>query len=95
PWGDLAALALQVCRAIITFGEAAPMIAQTIGELRDAQGRQVPVEQVGSLVEAVQIARQAAQPGDVVLLSPGATSYDAYLDFAARGAHFKQIVGQL
>jgi UDP-N-acetylmuramoylalanine--D-glutamate ligase len=55
----------------------------------------VPVEQVGSLVEAVQIARQAAQPGDVVLLSPGATSYDAYLDFAARGAHFKQIVGQL
>ena len=71
------------------------MIAQTVGELRDAQGRQVPVEQVGSLVEAVQIARQAAQPGDVVLLSPGATSYDAYLDFAARGAHFKKIVGQL
>jgi UDP-N-acetylmuramoylalanine--D-glutamate ligase len=95
PWGDLAALALQVCRAIITFGEAAPMIAQTIGELRDAQGRQVPIEILDSLAEAVQIARQVAQPGDVVLLSPGATSYDAYLDFAARGAHFKQIVGKL
>jgi UDP-N-acetylmuramoylalanine--D-glutamate ligase len=95
PWGDLAALALQVCRAIITFGEAAPMIANSVVELRDAQGRQVSVEQVGTLAQAVQAARQVAQPGDVVLLSPGATSYDAYLDFAARGAHFKQLIGQL
>jgi UDP-N-acetylmuramoylalanine--D-glutamate ligase len=95
PWGELAVLALQVCRAIITFGEAAPMIAQTIGELREAQGRETPVEQVGTLEEATRLAQQLAQPGDVVLLSPGATSYDAYVDFAARGAHFKQIVGQL
>jgi UDP-N-acetylmuramoylalanine--D-glutamate ligase len=95
PWGELAVLALQVCRAIITFGEAAPMIAQTIGELREAQGRETPVEQVGTLEEAIRLAQQLAQPGDVVLLSPGATSYDAYVDFAARGAHFKQIVGQL
>jgi UDP-N-acetylmuramoylalanine--D-glutamate ligase len=95
PWGELAVLALQVCRAIITFGEAAPMIAQTIGELREAQGRETPVEQVGTLEEAIRLAQHLAQPGDVVLLSPGATSYDAYVDFAARGAHFKQIVGQL
>ena len=32
------------------------------------------------------------KPGDVVLLSPGGTSYDAYRDFAERGAHFRQLV---
>jgi UDP-N-acetylmuramoylalanine--D-glutamate ligase len=94
PWGDLAALALQVCRAIITFGEAAPMITQNVVELREAQGKQMPVEQVGTLDEAIRLAQRFAQPGDVVLLSPGATSYDAYVDFAERGAHFKQVVGQ-
>jgi UDP-N-acetylmuramoylalanine--D-glutamate ligase len=94
PWSELAALALQVCRAIITFGEAAPMITQNVVELREAQGKQIPVEQVGTLDEAIRLAQRFAQPGDVVLLSPGATSYDAYVDFAERGAHFKQVVGQ-
>ena len=30
--------------------------------------------------------------GDVVLLSPGGTSYDAYLDFTERGEHFRRLV---
>ena len=35
------------------------------------------------------------RPGDVVLLSPGGTSYDAYKDFAARGEHFRALVNGL
>jgi UDP-N-acetylmuramoylalanine--D-glutamate ligase len=41
---------------------------------------------------AVAVARRAAQPGDVVLLSPGGTSYDQYNDFEERGDHFAAVV---
>ena len=33
-----------------------------------------------------------AVSGDVILLAPGGTSYDAYEDFAARGNHFRSLV---
>jgi UDP-N-acetylmuramoylalanine--D-glutamate ligase len=38
--------------------------------------------------EAVAMAAAAAQAGDVVLLSPGGTSYDMYRDFEERGRDF-------
>jgi len=50
---------------------------------------------VEGLDQAVAAARQIAQPGDVVLLSPGGTSYDAYQDFAVRGQHFRDLVRAL
>jgi UDP-N-acetylmuramoylalanine--D-glutamate ligase len=53
------------------------------------------VTQVGTLQEAVSAAAQLAQPGDVVLLSPGGTSFDAFQDFAERGDRFKVLVREL
>jgi UDP-N-acetylmuramoylalanine--D-glutamate ligase len=47
---------------------------------------------VETLEQAVTEAAKVAQDGDVVLLSPGMTSYDAYPDFVARGDHFRQLV---
>jgi UDP-N-acetylmuramoylalanine--D-glutamate ligase len=41
------------------------------------------------------LAARSAQPGTVVLLSPGGTSYDAYRDFEARGLHFRELVEAL
>jgi UDP-N-acetylmuramoylalanine--D-glutamate ligase len=40
----------------------------------------------------VAAARAAAQPGDVVLLSPACASFDQYGDFEARGDHFRGLV---
>ena len=42
--------------------------------------------------DAVQAAIGASRPGDAVLLSPGCTSFDQFVDFAARGRRFAQIV---
>jgi UDP-N-acetylmuramoylalanine--D-glutamate ligase len=53
------------------------------------------VTQEGTLEEAVEAAARLARPGDVVLLSPGGTSFDAFRDFAERGDRFKELVREL
>ncbi|MFN8419586.1 MAG: hypothetical protein U0528_10155 [Anaerolineae bacterium] len=53
------------------------------------------VENVPTLDEAVKRAAEIARSGDVVLLSPGCTSYDAYEDFQQRGEHFRELVQAL
>ncbi|MGZ6214490.1 MAG: UDP-N-acetylmuramoyl-L-alanine--D-glutamate ligase, partial [Candidatus Limnocylindria bacterium] len=44
---------------------------------------------------AVPSAREMARPGDVVLLSPACTSYDAYENFERRGEHFRELVQEV
>jgi len=44
------------------------------------------------MAEAVKLARRAASPGDVVLLSPGCASFDMYDSYARRGDDFRREV---
>jgi UDP-N-acetylmuramoylalanine--D-glutamate ligase len=74
------------CRAVYLIGEAA-------GDLADALAPSgVPLHQAGDLEHAVAMARAAARPGEIVLLSPACASYDQYPDFEARGDHFRALV---
>jgi UDP-N-acetylmuramoylalanine--D-glutamate ligase len=92
PWDDLAALVHQRVKHVILFGEAADLIADAIGApggtLRSMSRRE-------TLEQAVQAAAEVVEPGDVVLLSPGGTSFDAFRDFAARGEQYRKWVNQL
>jgi UDP-N-acetylmuramoylalanine--D-glutamate ligase len=92
PWGDAAAQMRERCKRVVLFGEMAPMVAEA---LQAAGLDAAAITRCNTLDEAVEAARAAAMPGDVVLLSPGGTSYDAYKDFAQRGDHFSQLVTQL
>lgn len=94
PWEELAELAATRCRAVICFGEFGPRVAEYMERARRRQPGALleRVEIVLDLPAAVARARALAQPGDVVLLSPGGTSYDAYCDFAERGQHFRALV---
>lgn len=89
PWDEMITLALQKSRMIITFGHAGPMIVDVV---RRVSGGEDGVTLVQTLAQAVDVAVTLAHPGDVVLLSPGGTSYDAYKDFEERGEHFRQLV---
>jgi UDP-N-acetylmuramoylalanine--D-glutamate ligase len=53
------------------------------------------VRRAPSLAAAVALARQAARPGDAVLLSPSGASFDAFEDYEHRGRVFKELVGAL
>lgn len=97
PWEQLAGLAVERCKAVITFGDHRIAIAKAINHAKSGNlgGRLESVIVVDKLDDAVNHAAEIAQSGDVVLLSPGGTSYDAYQDFAERGEHFRKLVTQL
>jgi len=74
--------------AAYTIGEAGPRFADLLEPL-------VPVRRSEMLCEAVRQAMDAAQPGEVVMLSPACASFDQFRDFEARGDAFRDIVEAL
>ncbi len=74
------------CRVAVLIGETAPEVAALIG------GR-IDVERADGMEDAVRRARAAACPGDVVLLSPAAASFDMFTDYAERGEAFRAAAG--
>ncbi|MGY9036182.1 MAG: glutamate ligase domain-containing protein, partial [Rhodobacterales bacterium] len=54
-----------------------------------------PYELCGSMEDAVKSASERAIPGDTVLLSPAAASFDQYQDFEKRGEHFMDLVNKI
>ncbi len=71
------------------------LIGQSSEVLAAAWSRHLEVELCGSLERAVTLAGDEAVAGDVVLLSPGAGSFDQFLDFADRGDQFAALVKKL
>jgi UDP-N-acetylmuramoylalanine--D-glutamate ligase len=94
-WEELATLIARRVRYLITFGEHGQQIADLVNLARLGGGVLEAVETTKTLDEAVRCASEVAVPGDVVLLSPGGTSYDAYGDFVERGEHFRALVAAL
>ncbi len=93
PWEELARLVRQRVDHVILFGEAAEKIERAIRAV--AGERPYTLERYEHLFEAVQAAARVAESGDVVLLSPGGTSFDEFRDFEERGERFRQWVQQL
>ena len=94
PWEDLMQLISERVDHVVLFGEAADKIQKTANSL-GLRGSHFPIVRVDNLHEAVLKAAELAEPGDVVLLSPGGTSFDEFKDFAERGERFREWVQEL
>ncbi len=90
PWDDLAELIHARVEHLVLFGEATGKITDAVGK-RQA-GSHLIVEVCNGLEQAVNMAGKVAEAGDIVLLSPGGTSFDEFRDFEDRGEAFKRWV---
>jgi len=91
--------ALRVKRVILLAGNASEEFADVVRTAARATGRpdaaELVVGPVGDLGEALRQARTEASPGDVVLLSPGFTSFGMFLNEFDRGDKFRAAVQEL
>ncbi len=93
PWDELAKLIHERVDHVVLFGEAAELIEKGVAGV--GGGRSVDLHRANNLKEAISIAAEIAAAGDIVLLSPGCTSYDEFNDFAERGENFRKWVLEL
>lgn len=94
PWEDLMQLVNERVDHVVLFGEAAEKIQKTVDSLGLGKQR-FTLSRANGLQEAIRLAAEVAEAGDVVLLSPGGTSFDEFIDFAERGERFKSWVHEL
>jgi UDP-N-acetylmuramoylalanine--D-glutamate ligase len=80
----------QYVKKLIIMGEAGQEILSALGGSA-LHGS----EMADDLEQAVQKAFEAAQSGEVVLLSPACASFDMFGNYAERGETFRQLVGAL
>jgi len=85
--------------AIVNLVHAKAKHAVLIGEMADrifqSWSKVVPCSFAHTLREAVDQARQRSLPGEVVLFSPGTSSFDMFKNYADRGNQFRAIIQEL
>ena len=91
PWDDLAEIVRQRACKVLIFGESGEKIFAALQQA----GFTGTILHTEKLQAAVQAAARLAETGEVVLLSPGGTSFDEFVDFEQRGERFRQWVKEI
>ncbi len=96
-WGEWARQVIDRVKAVVLFGELAQSLESSLLSADESvvSGKTLLIERVETMEEATWRANSIATPNDIVLLSPGGTSFDAYNDFAERGRVFRELVNEV
>ena len=77
----------QYVKNVVLIGRDAPAIAQAVAE-------SAPVSYAENLRDAVTLAAEHSQPGDIVLFAPACASFDMFKSFEQRGEFFCREVAE-
>ena len=91
PFDEMAECILQKAKALVLSGEACDKI---YAAMQKANCGDFPIVKEPDFAKAIARAKALATDGDIVLLSPSCTSFDAFKNFEERGRKFKEIVNQ-
>ncbi len=92
PFAPLVDPLVERATACYLIGATAERMARELAPIVTAG---VELHRCVDLEDAVRRAASAAEPGEVVLLSPACASFDAFENFEVRGDRFREIVGGL
>ncbi len=97
PYDELGPYLAQKTKHIVLIGKTGPIILESLKKHieKTGEGKDITYEFCTTYEEAVNAAKNAANPGDVVLLSNASTSFDMFKNFEERGNLFKEIVNNL
>ena len=95
PYEPLAPEILAHVKTLVLMGATGPRIEAAVRGCADFDESALTILHADSMQHAVELARGAAQPGDVVSLSPASASFDLYPNFEVRGRDYKNIVNNL
>ncbi|MEA2014000.1 MAG: UDP-N-acetylmuramoyl-L-alanine--D-glutamate ligase, partial [Thermodesulfobacteriota bacterium] len=87
-FGILAKLMEEKVRMLIVFGEAGEKIKSIIGGI-------TRTETASNLKDAVRMAHDNSTFGDIVLLSPGCSSFDEFNNYKERGIAFNDMIDRM
>lgn len=90
PYDPLGPVAADTVRCAILMGATAKAIEMAISAHSD-----LPIYHVAGMEEAVRVADEITQAGDIVFMSPASASFDMYKNFEVRGNHFRDLVNAL
>lgn len=95
PYEPLGAVICDKVKILILLGATAPKIENAVKSAQNYAENNPVIINVNTMEEAVLAARQNAESGDIVSMSPASASFDLYKNFEERGEHFKRIVNEL
>ncbi len=95
PYEPLAPELIAHVKCLVLMGATGPIIERTLRAHPDFKEGEMQIEHAKNMEEAVELARKNASEGDIISLSPASASFDLYVNFEARGKHFKDIVNTL
>ncbi|MBQ7793220.1 MAG: UDP-N-acetylmuramoyl-L-alanine--D-glutamate ligase [Clostridia bacterium] len=90
PYDEIGPAVTEHVKTLVLIGKTADKIEDAVKKA-DTESR-VKILRATTYPEAVVLAKESAQSGDVVILSPASTSFDMFNNFEERGNLFKQIV---
>ena len=87
PYDPLGPVAADTVKHAVLLGATANAIDAAIRACSD-----LPITHVSGMEEAVKVAAEIAEDGDIVFMSPASASFDMYKNFEERGNHFRDLV---
>ena len=95
PFEPLAPYIVSRVKKLVLMGPTADKIEAAVRAEKGFYDGNPEIIRVSNLEEAVKVAHEKAESGDIVTLSPACASFDAFPNFAARGRKFKELVAAL